>query len=101
MAVVQLVSEDGAFNEGFEDFVQRNRIHQAGTDYQIVAITGPQSSGKSTLMNTVVRSSTQLDVDNQILVFNCKCRSDTIQEHIPLCLSGSFAIYHFRTDIWM
>ena len=62
MAVVQLVSEDGAFNEGFEDFVQRNRIHQAGTDYQIVAITGPQSSGKSTLMNTVVRLSTQLDV---------------------------------------
>ena len=52
--MVQLVTEDGSFNDGFEEFVQRNGIHQAGTDYQVVAITGPQSSGKSTLMNAVV-----------------------------------------------
>lgn len=53
--VVQVVSEDGEFNDKFEEFVQANRIPQAGTDYQVVAITGPQSSGKSTLMNAVVR----------------------------------------------
>ena len=53
--VVQVVNEVGEFNEALEDFVQRSSVGNAGTDYQIVAITGPQSSGKSTLMNVVVR----------------------------------------------
>jgi ABC-type thiamine transport system ATPase subunit len=53
--VVQVVDEIGEFNHGLEDFVQRSAVGNAGTNYQIVAITGPQSSGKSTLMNVVVR----------------------------------------------
>jgi len=52
--VVQVVDEVGEFNNGLEDFVQRSTVGNAGTDYQIVAITGPQSSGKSTLMNVLV-----------------------------------------------
>lgn len=52
--VIQVVDETGAFNEQLESFVQRSDVGTSGTDYQIVAITGPQSSGKSTLMNVLV-----------------------------------------------
>lgn len=52
--VVQVVDESGSFNDHLEDFVQRSDVGKSGTDYQIIAITGPQSSGKSTLMNVLV-----------------------------------------------
>ena len=55
--VVQVVDEAGEFNKDLEDFVKRSAVGNAGTDYQIIAITGPQSSGKSTLMNVLVRNS--------------------------------------------
>lgn len=54
--VLQVVSGDGQFDtEGVEAFVRANKIDTAGVDYDIVAITGPQSSGKSTLLNHLVR----------------------------------------------
>ena len=54
--VLQVVSGDGEFNEtGVRDFVTAAHIDTAGTNYQTIAITGPQSSGKSTLMNALVR----------------------------------------------
>ena len=55
--ILQVVNGDGDFNEaGVEEFVKQHRITEAGVGYQVVAITGPQSSGKSTLMNAVVSS---------------------------------------------
>lgn len=54
--VVQVVDENGIFNDQLEGFVQRSEVGTSGPNYQIVAITGPQSSGKSTLMNVLVRS---------------------------------------------
>lgn len=55
--VLQVVSGDGEFNEtGVRDFVSEAHIDTAGTNYQTIAITGPQSSGKSTLMNALVRA---------------------------------------------
>lgn len=55
--ILQVVNRDGDFNEaGVEEFVKQHRITEAGVGYQVVAITGPQSSGKSTLMNAVVSS---------------------------------------------
>lgn len=54
--VLQVVSGDGEFNEsGVRQFVSAAHIDTAGMDYQTIAITGPQSSGKSTLMNALVR----------------------------------------------
>lgn len=53
--VLQVVSGDGEFNEsGVRQFVSAAHIDTAGVDYQTIAITGPQSSGKSTLMNALV-----------------------------------------------
>jgi ABC-type hemin transport system ATPase subunit len=37
-------------------FVHQHGVIEARTNYQVVAIMGPQSSGKSTLMNHVVSS---------------------------------------------
>ena len=53
--VLQVVSGDGEFNEAdVRRFVSAAHIDTAGVDYQTIAITGPQSSGKSTLMNALV-----------------------------------------------
>lgn len=53
--LLQVVSGTGEFNDALvREFVIKNKLDQAGVDYQIIAITGPQSSGKSTLLNHVV-----------------------------------------------
>lgn len=58
--IIQVVDEDGNFNDELADFVRGGNVGNTGTEYQIVAITGPQSSGKSTLMNVVVSSDDQM-----------------------------------------
>uniref|UniRef100_A0A3N7GPZ4 GB1/RHD3-type G domain-containing protein n=1 Tax=Populus trichocarpa TaxID=3694 RepID=A0A3N7GPZ4_POPTR len=51
---MQLIDENGKFNvEGLKDFMTATGFAQCGLSYAIVAIIGPQSSGKSTLMNHV------------------------------------------------
>ena len=51
----QVVSGSGGFNTAeVTDFATQSQLASAGVRYQIVAITGPQSSGKSTLLNHVV-----------------------------------------------
>jgi ABC-type phosphate/phosphonate transport system ATPase subunit len=51
----QVIDGDGTFKEQEVDaFVHLHGVIQARTNYQVVAIMGPQSSGKSTLMNHVV-----------------------------------------------
>ena len=53
--ILQVVSGDGEFKEdSVISFMRDNDVQDAGVDYQVVAITGPQSSGKSTLMNALV-----------------------------------------------
>lgn len=53
--ILQLVNGDGDFQtQALENFVKEHKVSSAGVHYQVIAITGPQSSGKSTLMNTVV-----------------------------------------------
>ena len=52
----QVVTGGGDFNASqVASFAAASQLDAAGVDYQIVAITGPQSSGKSTLLNHVVR----------------------------------------------
>ncbi|KAJ0018660.1 hypothetical protein Pint_11635 [Pistacia integerrima] len=49
---VQLIAGNGNFNvDGFHHFVRATNLSDRGFDYTVVAIVGPQSSGKSTLMN--------------------------------------------------
>ncbi|KAL3575595.1 hypothetical protein D5086_023696 [Populus alba] len=51
---MQLIDGNGKFNvEGLKDFMTATGFAQCGLSYAIVAIIGPQSSGKSTLMNHV------------------------------------------------
>ena len=55
-STLQVVTGEGAFNsENVKAFMRDHHLEAAGVDYSVVAITGPQSSGKSTLMNTLVR----------------------------------------------
>lgn len=52
----QVVDEDAEFNgAGVDEFFAGCSMDNVGRDYQVVAIMGPQSSGKSTLLNSVVR----------------------------------------------
>ncbi|KAI9197925.1 hypothetical protein LWI28_006806 [Acer negundo] len=48
----QLIDGDGKFNvAGLDNFVRTTKLAHCGLSYAVVAIMGPQSSGKSTLMN--------------------------------------------------
>eukprot|EP00854_Cymbomonas_tetramitiformis_P019847 gene19847-23738_t len=60
---IQLVDFNGMFNvDGFTDFVIESNMESWGLDYKVVAIMGPQSSGKSTLLNQVFGTSfTEMD----------------------------------------
>eukprot|EP00210_Caulerpa_lentillifera_P002250 g2162.t1 len=51
---IQLVDGSGVYNTSImADFAKTSSLATAGLKYQVVAIMGPQSSGKSTLMNHV------------------------------------------------
>lgn len=49
--MVQVVNYEEHFNGELQTFLRDNRISQLGFDYHVAAIMGPQSSGKSTLLN--------------------------------------------------
>jgi ABC-type lipoprotein export system ATPase subunit len=54
---IQVVNGDGDFQaESVERFVADVKLADSKAAYQVIAIMGPQSSGKSTLMNHVVSS---------------------------------------------
>ncbi|XP_071742416.1 protein ROOT HAIR DEFECTIVE 3-like [Rutidosis leptorrhynchoides] len=49
-----LIEGDGTFNaEGLDNFIKQVRMAECGLSYAVVAIMGPQSSGKSTLLNNL------------------------------------------------
>ena len=53
---VQVLDGEGEFHgEELGAFIRDSGIADSRTNYQVVAIMGPQSSGKSTLMNYLVR----------------------------------------------
>ncbi|XP_054777349.1 protein ROOT HAIR DEFECTIVE 3 homolog 2 isoform X2 [Prosopis cineraria] len=48
----QLIDGDGVFNvAGLDAFMKKAKVADCGLSYAVVAIMGPQSSGKSTLLN--------------------------------------------------
>ncbi|CAO2840185.1 unnamed protein product [Amaranthus hypochondriacus] len=48
----QLIDGDGIFNvSGLEGFMKEVKLAECGLSYAVVSIMGPQSSGKSTLLN--------------------------------------------------
>ncbi|TYI09795.1 hypothetical protein ES332_A09G097700v1 [Gossypium tomentosum] len=48
----QVINGDGSFNdEGIDRFVKEIKLTECGLSYAVVSIMGPQSSGKSTLLN--------------------------------------------------
>uniref|UniRef100_A0A6N2M9Z9 GB1/RHD3-type G domain-containing protein n=1 Tax=Salix viminalis TaxID=40686 RepID=A0A6N2M9Z9_SALVM len=56
-AEYELISGDGVFNmEGLENFSRTTNLSQCGVTYAVVAIMGPQSGGKSTLLNKLFQT---------------------------------------------
>ena len=54
--ILQVVDQDGEFDESLvQSYMQDVGMEGAGPDYNVVSIMGPQSSGKSTLLNALVR----------------------------------------------
>ncbi|KAF3486178.1 hypothetical protein F2Q69_00055300 [Brassica cretica] len=54
----QLIDGKGEFNvEGLDTFVKKTKLSDSGLSYAVVAIMGPQSSGKSTLLNHLFKTS--------------------------------------------
>lgn len=49
--MLQVVNYEEQFNHDLHGFLTTNRIAGLGFDYHVAAIMGPQSSGKSTLLN--------------------------------------------------
>lgn len=49
--MMQVVNYEEEFNVELGPFLERNQIAGRGFDYNVTAIMGPQSSGKSTLLN--------------------------------------------------
>ncbi|OMO49314.1 Root hair defective 3 GTP-binding protein [Corchorus olitorius] len=50
----QLIDGDGSFNDaGIEHFIKEVKLAECGLSYAVVSIMGPQSSGKSTLLNNL------------------------------------------------
>ncbi|KAG2246218.1 hypothetical protein Bca52824_085846 [Brassica carinata] len=48
----QLIDGDGVFNvSGVDHFFKEVKLEECGLSYAVVSIMGPQSSGKSTLLN--------------------------------------------------
>ncbi|KAJ6882695.1 hypothetical protein NC651_029085 [Populus alba x Populus x berolinensis] len=53
----QLISGDGVLNkQGLENFKRTTNLSQCGLSYAVVAIMGPQSGGKSTLLNKLFQT---------------------------------------------
>ncbi|CAH9066861.1 unnamed protein product [Cuscuta epithymum] len=56
----QLIDGDGNFNvAGIENFMKEVRLADCGLSYVVVSIMGPQSSGKSTLLNHLFHTNFQ------------------------------------------
>ncbi|TQD80363.1 hypothetical protein C1H46_034052, partial [Malus baccata] len=52
-----LINSDGEFNaDGLDRFVKEVKLTECGLSYAVVAVMGPQSSGKSTLLNHLFRT---------------------------------------------
>ncbi|KAG2382933.1 hypothetical protein C9374_004900 [Naegleria lovaniensis] len=50
-AFVQLVDGDGKFTTNLDSFITQSNMKGKGVNYNILSVFGPQSSGKSTLLN--------------------------------------------------
>ncbi|XP_042417729.1 protein ROOT HAIR DEFECTIVE 3-like isoform X1 [Zingiber officinale] len=54
---VQLIDGEGEFNDaGVDHFMKTTRLAECGLSYAVVSIMGPQSSGKSTLLNNLFKT---------------------------------------------
>lgn len=56
-AMMQVINYEEEFNAELGQFLAKNKIAQLGFDYNVTAIMGPQSSGKSTLLNLLFGTS--------------------------------------------
>uniref|UniRef100_A0A2K1YCC6 GB1/RHD3-type G domain-containing protein n=1 Tax=Populus trichocarpa TaxID=3694 RepID=A0A2K1YCC6_POPTR len=52
----QLISGDGVLNMELENFTRTTNLSQHGLSYAVVAIMGPQSGRKSTLLNKLFQT---------------------------------------------
>ncbi|KAI3761629.1 hypothetical protein L1987_52050 [Smallanthus sonchifolius] len=100
-----LIERDGTFNAyGLDTFIKQVKLGECVLSYAIVAIMGPQSSGKSTLLNHLFHTNfREMDAS--------KGRHDLINMHVLFCfldlrtLISSFPVILIRPQttegIWI
>jgi energy-coupling factor transporter ATP-binding protein EcfA2 len=100
--VLQVVDDDGEYQEqAVEAFLRDQQLDAAGVNYQIIAIMGPQSSGKSTLMNAVVRPLRPSNAPRQLE--RCRIPADAVALGTRLTGDGDTAlclICSMRRHVW-
>ncbi|EFY91046.1 Guanylate-binding protein (GBP) [Metarhizium acridum CQMa 102] len=50
---VQVIDEDKEFNENLDDYLQVTNVADSGFNYHLISVFGSQSTGKSTLLNSL------------------------------------------------
>ncbi|KAI4356287.1 hypothetical protein L6164_000319 [Bauhinia variegata] len=78
----QLIDGQGHFNfSGLMEFVREVNLSECGCSYAIVAIMGPQSSGKSTLLNNLFRTNFKEmnNSEGRHVILKLKHKSQTTQ----------------------
>ncbi|KID75990.1 Protein SEY1 [Metarhizium brunneum] len=50
---VQVIDEDKEFNENLNDYLQTTNVADSGFNYHLISVFGSQSTGKSTLLNSL------------------------------------------------
>ena len=75
--LLQLIDERGQFDENAcESFLHDSGAIEWNKKYNVISIMGPQSSGKSTLMNHAFGTSFQEmdELSGYVLLFICRTR---------------------------
>ena len=95
--ILHVVTGTGEFNAtGVEQFVKSAGVESAGLGYTVVAIMGPQSSGKSTLLNHLVRAVPPPPPPPAPLLSSCSALL-LLRRSLP---PPPRAVHRFRTAPW-
>jgi protein SEY1 len=91
-AMMQVVDYEETFHTGLGPFLKRSSLAVRGFDYHVVAVMGPQSSGKSTLLNILFGTTfrtMEADAGRYQVTQGVWLGQDTDEEVVILDLEGT------------
>lgn len=53
MSVIQVIDENKRFSQNLNEYFEKSGVSKAGLNYDVIAVFGSQSTGKSTLLNAL------------------------------------------------